>query len=82
MNNIERIEALIPLLDHATDNVLAVLNLFERLGKIELTDMSTEDLRKYNTVAKLVNLLRLSASAICKKANQNISVKQANLKRE
>lgn len=82
MSNIDKIEALIPLLDHATDDALAVLNLFERLGKIELTDMSQDDLRKYNTVAKLVNLLRLSASAICKKANQNISVKQANLIRE
>lgn len=82
MNNINKIESLIPLLDQATDDVLAVLNLFERLGRIELTDMSSDDLRKYNTVAKLVNLLKLTASAICKKANQNISVKQAGLVRE
>lgn len=82
MRNIKKIEALIPMLDKATDDVLAVLNLFERLGRIELTNMSTDDLKKYNAVAKLVNLLRLSASAICKKAKQNISVKQADLVRE
>lgn len=73
---------MIPLLDRATHDVLAVLNLFERLGKIELTDMTVDELRKYNTVAKLVNLLRLSASAICKKANYNISVNQADLVRK
>lgn len=74
MNDIYKIDALIVLADKAADDLYELMRLVEKLGKIEIHEPTLAEIKKYNVLAKLLNLLRERARTTSIKVKQSVSI--------
>lgn len=81
MDDIHKLEALIPVAERTCENIAELMNLMNKLGRIEIHTLSDENLGTFNALITLLNLLRDSASEVHRKAGRTISVYLDNLDR-
>lgn len=81
MDDIHKLEALIPVAERACENIAELTNLMNKLGRIEIHTLSDENLNTFNTLISLLNLLRDSSNEVHRKAGRTISVYLDNLDR-
>lgn len=74
MSDIYKVEALIVLADKASDDLSELLRLAERLGKIEICQPTPMEIKRYNALAKLLNLLRETARTTSITVRRNVTI--------
>lgn len=74
MSSIYKIEALIVLADKASEDLSELLGLAEKLGRIDILEPNLVEIKKYNLLAKLLNLLRETARTTSMVIKKNVSL--------
>lgn len=74
MSDIYKIEALIVLANRASDDLSELMKLVEKLGRIDIREPTLTEIKKYNVLAKLLNLLRERSRATSIRVKQNITI--------
>lgn len=81
MSDIYKVEALIVLADKASDDISELYRLVSKLGRIELRDPTPTEIKKYNILAKSLNLLREAARSTSYEVKKNITIDVAEPER-